>query len=71
MLDSADAMHTVSIRCLCFLGKSSRHFDEHKEQLLAEVRGRFVFIKGSDFASHKDALYKWYRRFGNKEFLVR
>lgn len=57
------------------LEQELKTFEENKEKLLAEKKGRFVLIKGdqivSDFVSYEDALSDGYKRFGNKEFLVK
>lgn len=56
------------------LEKELKTFDKRREQLLAEVKGRFVLIKGddvlADFASYEGTLSEGYRRFGNEAFLV-
>ncbi len=57
------------------LEQELKTFEENKEKLLVEKKGRFVLIKGnevvSDFASFEDALSDGYKRYGNKEFLVK
>jgi hypothetical protein len=50
-------------------------YEDAKEKLLAESKGKFVLIKGSEiigvYTSQEDALAEGYKRFGNKEFLVK
>lgn len=57
------------------LEQELKTFDTHKDTLLAEKKGRYVVVKGteicSDFASYDDALADGYKRFGNIEFLVK
>ena len=49
-------------------------FDANREKLLAEHKGEFVLIKGSEiigiYPTYGDALREGYHRFGEGEFLA-
>jgi len=57
------------------LEQEIKTYEEQKERLLVEAKGRFVVIKGSDilgdFGTYEDALYEGYKAFGDEEFLVK
>ncbi|MBI3626446.1 hypothetical protein HY224_00155 [Candidatus Uhrbacteria bacterium] len=57
------------------LEKEIKVYEQKKEQLLRENKGKFVLIKGekieSIYTSYEDALAEGYKKFGNQEFLVK
>lgn len=57
------------------LEQELKTYEENKERLLSEAKGKFVLIKGDKiigiYVSQEDALAEGYKRFGNEEFLVK
>ena len=57
------------------LKQELKTYNELKNKLLKESRGKFVLIKGSEMIGAYDnkdtALSEGYKRFGNQEFLVK
>ena len=57
------------------LEQEIKTYEENRERLLVEARGRFVLIKGSeiigDYGTYGGALFEGYKAYGNEEFLVK
>lgn len=57
------------------LEQELKTYQQEKERLLLESKGKFVLIKGDKiigiYAAKEDALVEGYKRFGNTEFLVK
>jgi hypothetical protein len=57
------------------LDTERQYFDQHKTELMAQFRGRFVVIKGEEvigaYDTMGDALREGARRFGLDSFLAR
>ena len=50
-------------------------YEQHKNELLATARGKFVLIRGTEvlgvYDSKMDAIAQGYKQFGNVPFLVK
>lgn len=57
------------------LEQELKTYENEKEKLLSEGKGKFALIKGNKiigiYVSQEDALAEGYKRFGNEEFLVK
>jgi len=57
------------------LEQELKTYEQEKQKLLLESKGKFVLIKGNEiigvYANQEDALTEGYKKFGNQEFLVK